>query len=111
MNAAENKVAVTHKWIVSVGLPCSSDVLATSEHEFETKRKAQAYIRRLRAAWEVVYPDAKILLYEFSQVTETAEDGTILWETATTAAEPCQGCSAYPYHITEKNPKPVKKSS
>ena len=101
MNAAENKVAVTHKWIVSVGLPCGSDVLATSEHEFETKRKAQAYIRRLRAAWEVVYPDAKILLYEFSQVTETA----------TTAAEPCRGCSAYPYHITEKNPKPVKKSS
>lgn len=105
MNAAENKVAVTHKWIVSVGLPCGSDVLATSEHEFETKRKAQVYIRRLRAAWEVVYPDAKILLYEFSQVTETAEDGTILWETATTAAEPCRGCSAYPYHI------PVKKSS
>lgn len=60
MNAAENKVTVTHKWIVSVGLPCGSDVLATSEHEFETKRKAHGRPRQRQPSRAGVAPPIPI---------------------------------------------------
>ena len=101
-------VAVVHKWIVYAAITCDTEQ-ARREYEFETKRKAQAFIRRLRASWDVVYPDAVVILYDYQKITETNEDGLTMWQTETKRAVPVRGGSIY--HITEKNFDPAKNNS
>ena len=101
-------VAVVHKWIVYASITCDTEQ-AQHEYEFETKRKAQAFIRRLRAAWDVVYPDAVVILYDYQKITEANEDGLTMWQTETKRAVPVRGGSIY--HITEKNFDPAKNNS
>lgn len=98
MNAAENKGKITNerKFIVSVKLNCGQGQSAAQEYNFLSKRKAQNFIRRLRSAWEQVYPDAVILLYELTQATETDENGEILWQNTTRQVlPPVAGAGAY----------------
>lgn len=104
----DRRASVVHKWIVFASVACGVEQ-AQHEYEFESKRKAQAFIRRLRSAWEVVYPDAVIILYEYSKTTETADEGWIAWETETKRAVPVNGGSVY--HITEKIFDPAEKNS
>ena len=102
----DRRASVVHKWIVYASVACGVEQ-AQHEYEFESKRKAQAFIRRFRAAWEVVYPDAVVVLYDYQKITETNEDGLTMWQTETKRAIPTSGGSIY--HITEKNLDPAEK--
>ena len=104
----DRRASVVHKWIVFASIACGVEQ-AQHEYEFETKRKAQAFIRRLRSAWEVVYPDAVVVLYDYQKITETNEDGLTMWQTETKRAIPTSSGSIY--HITEKNLDPAEKKS
>ena len=97
-----------HKWIVYASITCDTEQ-ARHEYEFPTKRKAQAFIRRLRASWDVVYPDAVVILYDYQKITETSETGLTVLQTETKRAVPVRGGSIY--HITEKILDPAQKNS